>query len=114
MELGCYPTNDKIDVITNCVSEESDSLIALLGMVPSQLRRNLELLLLQNLGTCLMTRMMDQMFRVSQRHKSFRSSEEHMTISRNRKEDETMANLTSAALAVMADEMTTVYVPLFT
>lgn len=117
VELAKYPTNDEIDTIAEQASEENDSLIALLGLVPSQLRRSF-FPYLPNIQSWYDSDLSDdeedmsdmESITEAQELQGLLDAEENVTISRNRKGDEIMANLTCAAFAVMADEMAVVYV----
>ena len=128
--LGTYPSDEDIKCTADEAAQEADSLLALLGLVPSQLHR------MQKSKSAIFPSI-DSWFKLAdydtddiddgsdgeqsdteslseaQELQNLLDHEEDRTLSRTRKQDEELLNLTCAAMAILADEAMKVYVLLF-
>jgi hypothetical protein len=122
-ESATYPTDEEINEAAQEAAQEADSLVALLGVVPSQLHRlqGVPAVVLPGFSS-LLTGMAeedpedddisvdsDNSFCESRDLQKLIDQEEGIQISKTRAQDEQMMNLTCAALAITADEMMNVY-----
>jgi hypothetical protein len=119
--LATYPTDEEIGEIAREASEEADSLVALLGIVPGQLHRlhGVPTVVLPSIVSLLaglpeedddITSLAssdadDQSISEAQELQDLIDGEENINVSRTRAQEEQMLTLTCAALAVTADEM---------
>ena len=119
-----YPTDEEINETAREASQEADSLVTLLGIVPGQLHR------LQGVSTVLPSILSllaslpveddiislasshadDESISEAQELQDLIDGEENINVSRSRAQEEQMLTLTCAALAVTADEMMNVWV----
>lgn len=132
LSLGTYPSDQDIKLIADAAAQETDSILALLGLVPSQLHR------MQKSSTSISLPSIDSWFKSNaidnidglddtgdesddgdsdtdslseaQELQRLLDREEDRTLSRSRKQEEELLNLTCAAMALMADEAMKVYV----
>jgi hypothetical protein len=129
MNLGTYPDDEDIKNIADEAAQEADSLLALLGLVPGQLHRMQKSTALPSIdswfkvASSLADNDMDDVIEDNDDSESNTESlseaqelqnlldhKEDRTLSRTRKQDEDLLNLTCAAIAIMADEAMRVYV----
>lgn len=118
-----YPSNDGFKMAASQAAQEADSLIALLGLVPVQLHRTHSTTVLPSIGSWYkesandlpdssddMSDSDDESISDAQELQGLLDREEDRTVSRTRKQEEILLNLTCAALAVITDESAKVYV----
>ncbi|GLB37771.1 hypothetical protein LshimejAT787_0408220 [Lyophyllum shimeji] len=124
MTLSTYPTDDEIKDAAEHAAQEADSLVALLGIVPSQLRRPKSNAVPTLPGISVwfpntdsdiayddneeLDYADDDSISEAQQLQSLLDAEEDCSVFRTRKQDQELLNLTCAALAVTADEATKV------
>lgn len=132
LSLGTYPSDQDIKLIADAAAQETDSILTLLGLVPSQLHR------MQKSSTSISLPSIDSWFKSNaidnidglddtgdesddgdsdtdslseaQELQRLLDREEDRTLSRSRKQEEELLNLTCVAMALMADEAMKVYV----
>ncbi|KAJ7722682.1 hypothetical protein B0H16DRAFT_1334577, partial [Mycena metata] len=113
LALSTFPTDDDIKLAAAEAAEESDSLIALLGLAPSQLHGGLTPVapILPSIGSWYDAEQDDEpdsdadSISEAQQLQDLIDKAEVSTASRSRKQDQELLNLTSAALALAADDM---------
>ena len=129
--LGAYPADEDIGDIADTAAQEADSVLALLGLVPSQLHR----MQAQKSSTVTPLPSIDSWFKPggtaddadnvdesegdesdteslseAQQLQNLLDQEEDKTLSRSKKQEQELLNLTCATMAILADEAMIVYV----
>lgn len=116
--LSVYPSDQDIQVVAENAAQEADSLVALLGLTPSQLHRIRERQPMATLPSITnwfqeISDFSDDEFdneslSEAQELQNLLDNEEDKSLSRTQKQEERLLNLTCAAMAVVADEATKV------
>ena len=129
--LGTYPSDGDIKLIAEVATQETDSLLALLGLVPSQLHRmqKSQKGMLPGIDSWFKSgdndfedsddgtdddKSDEESLSEAQELQELLDHEEDRTLSRSRKQEEELLNLTCTAMVVIADEGMIVYVELLT
>lgn len=123
MNLSTFPSDDEITALAQQAADEADSLIALLGLSPNQVRNLQRSSVLPSIDswfsspppttnkkseTGSVISHDDESISEAQELQSLLDGEEDLTLSRMTKEEMEILNLTCAALALATDEMMTV------
>ena len=128
VNLATYPSDEDVKVIADAAAQEADSLLALLGLVPGQLHRlkQSRTVLLPSINSWFETNTTHaedednpiglgdgwdtddgsdtDSLSEAQELQGLLDCEEDRTLSRTRKQEDQLLDLTCAAMAIMADE----------
>lgn len=115
--LASFPTDEEIEGVATAASQEADSLVALLGLVPDQIHRaHPTTTTLPSIGAWfsddsdkefndIASDTDTESISSAQELQDLLDGEENNKISQNRTHDQELLNLTCAALAITTDDM---------